>query len=261
MKKLLLALMLFLPVLLYAQSPFDGTWVTNLNTAQLPSKPEVYAVEKGMYSCPTCVPKVDIKADGTDQKVAVSHYFDTASVKVVDAASIEIINKKDGKTVYTETDKVSPDGNSLSEKFSDQTQGNPEPVTGEVVMTRVSKGASGSHAVSGSWRAQKVSDVSKNGLTITLQATDRGLKMSTPTGQSYDAMFDGKEYPVQGDPGKTVVTLKKIGKDTIEETDKRDGKIVSVFRMTVSKDGKSINAVVDDKERGTKTTFTMQKQA
>jgi len=261
MKKLLLALMLLAPVLLFAQSPFDGTWVTNLNTAQLPSKPEIYAVEKGMYSCPTCVPKIDVKADGTDQKVSGSHYFDTTSVKVVDAATIEIISKKDGKTVYTETDTVSPDGNNLTEKFSDQTGGNPEPVTGEETLARVSKGSAGSHAVSGSWRAQKFSDMSKNGLTVTFQATDTGLKMSSATGQSYDAMFDGKEYPVQGDPGKTVVTLKEIGKDTIEETDKRDGKVVSVFRMTVSKDGKSINAVVEDKERGTKAVFTMQKQA
>jgi len=260
MKKLLMLALLLVPALLFAQSPFDGTWVTNLDQVQLPTKAEVYAVEKGMYRCPTCVPKVDVKADGTDQKVAGSHYFDTASIKVVDASSIEIINKKDGKTVYKETDTVSSDGNTLTEKFSDQTAGNPEPVTGEETFTRVSKGATGSHAVSGSWKAQKVSDMSKNGLTITLQATDNGLKMSSATGQSYDAKFDGKQYPFKGDPGNTMVTLKKIGKDTIEETDRRDGKIVSVFRMTVSSDGKSINAVSEDKERGTKASFTMQKQ-
>ena len=79
--------------------------------------------------------------------------------------------------------------------------------------------------------------------------------------RSYDAKFDGKDYPIQGDPGHTTVSLKRIGDDTIEETDKRDGKIVGVYRMTVSSDGKSIHAEYTDKERGTSTTFTMEKQS
>ena len=53
---------------------------------------------------------------------------------------------------------------------------------------------------------------------------------------------------MQGDPGHTMVTLKRISADTIEETDKRDGKVVGIFRMTVSKDGKSISAVLDNKQ-------------
>jgi hypothetical protein len=43
--------------------------------------------------------------------------------------------------------------------------------------------------------------------------------------------------------------------DTIEETDKRGGKVVGVYRMTVSKDGKSVAAEYTDEERGTKTGF------
>jgi hypothetical protein len=45
----------------------------------------------------------------------------------------------------------------------------------------------------------------------------------------------------KGDPGHTMASLKRIGNDTIEETDKRDGKVVGVFKMTVSPDGKWIN--------------------
>jgi hypothetical protein len=85
--------------------------------------------------------------------------------------------------------------------------------------------------------------------------------MSDPNGNSYDAKFDGKEYPINGDPGHTMVTLKRIGDDTIEETDKRGGKIVGVYRMTVSADGKTIRAQYTDKQRGTTMTFTMQKQS
>ena len=58
-----------------------------------------------------------------------------------------------------------------------------------------------------------------------------------------------------------MISLKRVGNDTIEETDKRNGKIVSISRMTVSQDGKSIKVEYTDKERGTKTTYTMEKQS
>jgi len=41
MKKLL-ALLLLSPAMLLAQSPFDGTWMTKLDTAQFPKKPNSY---------------------------------------------------------------------------------------------------------------------------------------------------------------------------------------------------------------------------
>jgi len=44
-----------------------------------------------------------------------------------------------------------------------------------------------------------------------------GFAMSEPTGDSYAARFDGKEYPFTGDPGVTSVSVKKIDETTIEE--------------------------------------------
>lgn len=258
MKKLL-ALLLLSPAMLFAQSPFDGTWMTKLDTAQFPKKPDSYLLDKGMYECSSCVPKFKVKADATDQKVTGHPYYDTVAVKVVDDHSVELTEKKDGKTMFTGTDTVSADGTTLTTKFTDQSED--KPVTGEVTSTRVSKGPEGSHAVSGSWRTQKVNSISDNGLTVTYEGTRDGLKMSDPNGESYDARFDGKDYPVQGDPGHTMVSLKRIGNDTIEETDKRNGKVVGVAKMTVSSDGKWITVEFTNKERGTTTTFKMEKQS
>ena len=42
MKKLLFVLLL-VPVLAWAQSPFDGTWKVDLSKAKLPKKPDVYS--------------------------------------------------------------------------------------------------------------------------------------------------------------------------------------------------------------------------
>jgi hypothetical protein len=259
MKKLMFVMTLLTSGVLFAQTPFDGTWMTKLDTAKFPTKPDKYSLNNNMYECLTCVPKVSVKADGSDQKVTGHPYFDTIAVKVMNASSVEIIQKKDGKVMYTDTATISSDGNTLDDKFTDTT--GTQPVTGEVTSKRVAPGPSGAHALSGSWRTEKVDSVSDNGLTITYQGTENGLKMSDQNGNSYDAKFDGKEYPINGDPGHTMVSLKRVGNDTIEETDKRDGKVVGVFRITVSADGKSIAAEYNDKQHGTKTSFTMEKKS
>ena len=63
MKKIVLAL-LFFTATAFAQSPFDGTWVSDLGAAQFSKKPHTYELNKGMYTCSTCVPKISVKADG-----------------------------------------------------------------------------------------------------------------------------------------------------------------------------------------------------
>jgi len=259
MKKIFLALLLLVSATLFAQSPFDGTWLTKLDTAKLPTKPDEYSLNNNKYECLTCVPKVAVTADGTDQKVTGHPYYDTIAVKVVNASSVEIIEKKDGKVIYTDTETVSPDGKTLNDKVTDTT--GTQPVNVEATSARVKPGPTGSHALSGAWRTEKFNSVSSNGLTVTYQGTAGGLKMSDPNGNSYDAKFDGKDYPINGDLGHTMVSLKRIGDRTIEETDKRGGKVVGIYRMTVSTDGKSIQAEYNDKEHGTKTTFTMEKQS
>ena len=257
MKKLFLTLLVFTGAA-FAQSPFDGTWVSDVGAAQFSKKPHTYVLNKGMYTCSTCVPKISVNADGKDQAVSGSNYFNIESIREVDANTIEEVDKKDGKTMYKDTLTVSTDGKTLTDKFEDDSED--KPVTGEVIMSRISKGPAGSHAISGSWRTEKMANMSSNGLTVTLQSTPNGLKMSDNNGQSYDVKFDGKDYPIQGDPGNTMISLKKVDANTLEETDKRNGKIVATARITVSADGKKTTYVSHDKERDRTSTFVLNKK-
>jgi hypothetical protein len=43
---------------------------SGLETAKFPEKPDVYLLQDGMYHCKTCVPSVDVKADGQDHEVS-----------------------------------------------------------------------------------------------------------------------------------------------------------------------------------------------
>jgi len=262
-KRLVLGfLMLMLaPVMALAQSPLDGTWKIDLGKSQMPKKPDVYLLQDGMYHCKTCVPPIDIKADGQDQKVTGHPYYDTVSVTVVDDRTIEETNKKDGKTVITSKTVVAPDGKTATFEFSDSSASNGgAPVTGKGEMTRVAKGPEGSHAISGSWRTSKIEDVSENGTTFTYKVDGDVLNMTTPTGQSYSAKLDGTEAPFKGDPGTTSVSVKSRGKDEIEETDKRDGKVIVVLHIKVGADGKNMSIMVDDKLHGTSNRVVAEKQ-
>jgi len=263
MKKLLwfvLLLSLLTPGLAMAQSVFDGTWKVDLKTAQFPTKPDVYLLQNGMYHCKTCVPAIAIKADGQDQKVTGHPYFDTVSIKLVDDRTIEETDKKNGKTVTTSKSWVSPDGNKMMFEFSDSSATSGDPVTGKGEATRVAKGPAGAHAVSGSWRTAKIENVSDNGLAFTYKVDGDSLTMSNPTGQGYTAKLDGTDAPYNGDPGTTSVSVRLVDKSTMEETDKRDGKVITVSRMTLAADGKSMTIAFDDKLHGTTGKIVAQKQ-
>jgi len=263
MKKLFLAALLvslLMPALALAQSAFDGTWKLDLNKVEFPKKPDVFLLQNGMYECKTCVPPIKIKADGQDQAVTGHPYFDTMAVKVVSDHEIEETDKKNGKTVATSKVTLSPDGNTITFEFSDSSNTNGAPVTGKGEATRVAKGPEGSHAISGSWRAAKFENFSDNGITWTYKVSGDELTMTTPTGQSYTAKLDGTDAPYKGDPGTDSVSVKMMGKDTLEETDKRAGKVINITKMTLDPSGKTAKIVAEDKLQGTTTQFVAAKQ-
>ena len=253
----LLVLLLLFPATAIAQSPFDGTWLIDMGTAQLPQKPTTYLLSEGMFRGSSWVEDMEIKADGQDQKVPETSYWDTVSIQIMDAYTVEIVAKKAGKTMFTEVDTVSPDGDILTQVVKDTTEA--QAVTSETLSKRVDQGPSGSHALSGSWRAFK-SNRSKNGSTITYRCTKDGFSAETPLGEKFDAKFDGKDYPVEDDPGHTMVSVKLLSPNEVEMTSKRNGKVVGILHLYVVPGGNFINAVFENKEGNATSTYEMQKQ-
>jgi|SRR5579862_1101760 len=247
------------PAIALADSPIDGTWKADVNTAQMPKKPDIFVLKDGMYSCKTCVPPYTIKADGTDQTVKGNPYLDTVAIKVIDPNTIQETDKKNGKTVTTTKVTVAPDGKTATFDFTDSSNSNAAPVTGKGTQRQIAAGPAGSHAISGSWITTSFQNFSDNGLTVTYKLDGDMLTMTTPTGQSYTAKTDGTDAPVKGDPGVTSVSVKMMG-NTLVETDKRNGKMVSRARSIVSKDGKSVSVAYYDALRDRSMHWTATKQ-
>lgn len=250
----LIFLLLLSPAISFSQSPFDGTW---LFTPPLPQEPAVYHFAKGIFRCSGCLANMEIEADGDDHKVAQTAYWDTVNVQTVDAHTVVFIAKKAGKTMFTEVDAVSPDGSTLTQLVKDTTES--ATVTIETRSRRIGKAPGGSHAISGSWRAYQTSR-SRNGSITQYRCTADGFSAETPLGEKFNAKFDGKDYPVEDDPGGTTVSVKLVSPDRVELTSKRDGKVVSIKQMSVAPGGKSIHVVLKNEVGDPLTTFDLQKQ-
>ena len=263
MKKntLFLASLLFVlaPVAALAQSVFDGTWKTDIKTIDYPAKPSVYVFKDGMYECKSCSTKVLVKADGKDQKIEGNPYADTIAVKIVDEFHVDMVSKKGGKVVSQSKFAVSTDKNSMVREYSNASPNNAEVVKGATSYARVAYDKTGSNQMSGSWRAQKADKRSENGLKVTYKSEGDTMNMSAPTGESYSAKTDGTDAPFKGDPGTTSVSV-KVKKNSLEETYKRDGKVIGMSKMDVDAAGKSAKVDWIDNLTRTNGNYVMVKQ-
>ena len=237
-----------------SQSLFDGTWVidTSKNENLANEKPRVFLVADGVYRSGDRV----LKADGKDYEVPATSYWDTVCVRIVDDHTVELISKKAGKPMFTETNTVSADGNTLTQIVKDTTEA--EAVTFQSVFRRIAPAPPGAHALSGSWQIFKQSR-SANSTIITYKCTSDGFSAATPLGEKFDAKFDGKFYLMEDDPARTMVAVKRINANTVEMTNQRDGKIVFVVSLEVTPDGKTIHASSKTTEDGSVKTWELRK--
>ncbi len=182
------------------------------------------------------------------------------SLKVVDARTTEETDKRNGKTVGTTRMTVSNDGNTATVEWTETCNAQGDVVAGKDLMARVSQSPRGAHEISGSWRITKRMNRSENALVVTLKLGGDTFSFADPAGQGYTAKLDGTETPFKGDLGNTLVSVRRVDKHTIEETDKRGGKIVEVTRFTVSADPKTMTVSMVDKLNGVTRQFVCHKQ-
>lgn len=256
-KRLFLIAFLLISGVVFAQSPFDGTWKANPDKSKLP--PENISLQNGMFKCASCAPAYEVKADGQDHEIKGSPMVDKVNVRQIDDKTI-VLNEKKGDKVLS-TVKYSAQADGTLRRDWTYTPESGKTVTGSGVLKRVGEPASGAHAVSGTWEIQKVENISPEAMQMTLKSMADGLEMMTPLGYHYNAKFDGKDYPIEGVAGNMKVSLKKVDANTIEETDKSsEGKVLAVNTMSVSSDGKTLTMNVDDKLSGSTMKWILDKQ-
>jgi len=82
--------------------------------------------------------------------------------------------------------------------------------------------------------------------SATVDADDNGFKLveqvvpkeGDPMNISYDVKYDGKFYPVTGDPSSDSISFERVNERTLKGTAKKGEKVTGKSVVTVSKDGK-----------------------
>jgi hypothetical protein len=95
---------------------------------------------------------------------------------------------------------------------------------------------------------------------VTVDGTDAQGKS---THNEWTGKFDGKDYPVTGDPASDTRSYKQAGKSKLEMTVKKDGKVTVTGSIVVAADGKTRTVTTkgtDDKGAKIVNTAVYDKQ-
>jgi len=66
-----------------------------------------------------------------------------------------------------------------------------------------------------------------------------------PTHIEWSGKFDGKDYPVTGDPNSDTRSYTKVNDRTLTTTAKKNGKVIATGQIVVSADGKSRTVTIN----------------
>jgi hypothetical protein len=103
----------------------------------------------------------------------------------------------------------------------------------------------------GTWKLNeaksKISPGSPKNTTVVIEAAGDSVKVTVdgvdgqgkPIHNEWTGKFDGKDYPVTGDPTSDMRAYKQLDAHTQELTVKKDGKVGVTGKITVSADGKT----------------------
>jgi hypothetical protein len=97
-------------------------------------------------------------------------------------------------------------------------------------------------------------------MKVTVDGTDKDGK---PTHNEWTGKFDGKEYPVTGDPNSDMRSYKQVDDHTLAITVKKGGEVTATGTIVVSHDGKTrtVNiATTDDKGNKVASAAVYDKQ-
>jgi hypothetical protein len=94
-------------------------------------------------------------------------------------------------------------------------------------------------------------------LTVTYEAVGDQIKATVdgvdgegkPTHNEWTGKFDGKDYPVTGDPSSDTRSLKKVNDRTLDLTVKKGGAVTMSGKIVIAADGKSRTLTISGKDK------------
>jgi hypothetical protein len=121
----------------------------------------------------------------------------------------------------------------------------------------------------GTWKLDeaksKISAGTPKNTTVVYEAAGDNVKVTVdgvgpdgkPSHNEWTGKYDGKDYPVTGDPATDTRSYKRVNDHTLTLTNKKDGKVTFTGKITVSADGKTRTVILSGTDAsGKKTSST-----
>ena len=218
---------------------FLGEWKLDASKSKLIDVMKVASVSGNKYAFDFGGGSAEtIAADGTDQPGIAGT---SLSVTIEGADSWKVVRKQDGRVLLTAFWKLSKDGNTLRD---DYTEFGPDGSSSNVKY--VYQRTAGTSGFAGTWEGS--SETVNVAIVLKVQTFEgEGLSfINASAGQTKNVKFDGKDYPNTGPNVRegSVSMGRRVNEDTLEITDKFKGKITNTRQIKLSADSKTLTMTV-----------------
>jgi hypothetical protein len=238
-----------------ANDPFVGDWKLNPSRSKLTDQMKVQSIAANKYAFDFGDGGAEmIAVDGTDQ---TSNFGTTLSVSIEGPDSWKVVRKKEGRILLTATWKLSKDGNTFTDDFT-AIQPNGSPFNLKYVYKRMA----GTSGFAGTWESTSETVNSVFVLQVRPYEGD-GLSFINPSHEeTTNVKFDGKDYPNMGPnvaPG-SASSVHRVNQNTLEMTDKINGKITDTQQIELSSDLKILTITVHTAGRSEPNILVFERQ-
>ena len=250
--QLLVVVCLVTVTLWAAADPFVGDWKFNPSKSKLTDVMKVEGVGGNKYNFDFGGGPERIVIDGTDQP---GNRGSMLSVTSEAPDTWKVVRKKDGRMLLTATWKLSQDGNTLTDNYTEFAP-NGSPSTVNYLYKRTASGT----GFAGTWES-KITMTSSFVLQVRPYEGDGLSFIRSPQGPQ-NLKFDGKDHPVEGQgagPGVTS-SARRVDERTLEITDKVNGTIIRTEQREISSDLKTLTRTVHPVSQHEPNIFVYERQ-
>lgn len=238
-----------------AEDPFVGDWKLNPSKSKLTDEMKVesagankYAFDFGAGSTETITP------DGTDQPGLAGT---TLAVSVEGPDSWKVVRKKDGRILLTANWKLSEDGKTLTDDYTEM-----GPNGSNSNVKYVYQRTAGTSGFTGTWESTSEQMNSVYVLQVRTYEGD-GLSFINPSAEMTRRLkFDGKDYAIQGPnvPQGFVSSGRRVNERALEVMDKLNGKTIATKQIELSPDHKTLTMTVLAAGRSKPSIFVFDRE-
>lgn len=236
-----------------AQDPFLGEWKLDPARSKLIDRMKVESLGGNKYDFDFGGGPERIVTDGSDQSGV---YGTLLSVTVEGPDSWKVVRKKDGRTLLTAIWKLSGDGNTLSDHYTEfDAKGSPS--TTNYVYKRTAPGP----GFAGTWESPMELGKSVHVLRIRPYEED-GLSFIHSPDVVRNVKLDGKDHPnaTRGVAQGSMTSARRVDERTLEITDKMKGKVSRTEQIVLSPDLKTMTQTVRPAGQNEPNIYVFERQ-